>query len=70
MSSKVYDEKIFNMWPKPRHGKPLIKVREYEDGAEYMEIDKYLAHAQPPIFYARAAGGVENDPNRRRGKSP
>jgi len=46
MSSKaVYDEKIFNMWPKPRHRKPLIKVKEYEDGAEYMEIDKYLAHA-------------------------
>ena len=46
MSSKpVYGEKIFNMWPKLRHSKPLIKVKEYEDGAEYMELDKYLARA-------------------------
>ena len=46
MSSKpVYSRKMFNMWPKLRHGKPLIKVKEYEDGAEYMELDKYLARA-------------------------
>ena len=37
------EAKLFNMWPKPRFGKVLAKVREYEDGAEYMEMDKYLA---------------------------
>ena len=37
------EAKLFNMWPKPRFGKVLIKVKEYEDGAEYMEMDKYLA---------------------------